>query len=123
MSEPADDFVPENLRGVRAHIPDRNKRNGDPMLKLLLWVGVALVGVLVGMILNFTNSPQLELFGSAILILVGFFFYFIPAFVASVRLHHNAMAISVLNLLLGWTVIGWSVALVWACTQSAISRK
>jgi hypothetical protein len=31
--------------------------------------------------------------------------------------HHNAVAILVLNLLLGWTLIGWMVALVWALTK------
>lgn len=28
----------------------------------------------------------------------------------------NASAILILNFLLGWTLIGWVVALVWACT-------
>ena len=43
--------------------------------------------------------------------------YFIPNWVASVRHHHNANAIFFLNLLLGWTFIGWVVALVWALTE------
>jgi len=42
--------------------------------------------------------------------------YFFPACVASIRNHHNSTAIFMLNLLLGWTFIGWVVALVWACT-------
>jgi hypothetical protein len=42
--------------------------------------------------------------------------YFIPAIVAGARKHHNAGAIFMLNLLLGWTLIGWVGALVWACT-------
>jgi hypothetical protein len=42
--------------------------------------------------------------------------YFLPAFVAGVRDHHNWGAILVLNLLLGWTILGWIIALVWACT-------
>lgn len=42
--------------------------------------------------------------------------YFIPYFVAENRKHHNRMAISVLNLFLGWTVLGWLIALIWACT-------
>jgi len=43
--------------------------------------------------------------------------YFIPYIVARRRKHHNAEAIGVLNLLLGWTAIGWIVALIWACTK------
>jgi T4 superinfection immunity protein len=42
--------------------------------------------------------------------------YFIPAIVANDRKHHNRYAIYALNLLLGWTVIGWIAALVWALT-------
>lgn len=42
--------------------------------------------------------------------------YMLPAIVAWNRRHRQEMAISVLNLLAGWTVIGWVGALVWACT-------
>lgn len=40
--------------------------------------------------------------------------YFMPALVASGRRHRQRVAILVLNLLLGWTVLGWVGALVWA---------
>jgi len=43
--------------------------------------------------------------------------YFLPALVGSGK--RNALAIFVLNLFLGWTGIGWVVALVWACTKDA----
>lgn len=42
--------------------------------------------------------------------------YIIPWVVAGARKHQNAMAIGILNLLLGWTLIGWVAALVWSCT-------
>jgi hypothetical protein len=41
-----------------------------------------------------------------------------PAIIASLRRHHNAPAIFVFNLFLGWTVLGWILALVWACTYT-----
>jgi hypothetical protein len=44
--------------------------------------------------------------------------YPLPAAIAFNRGHHNTLAISVLNVWLGWAVIGWFVALVWACTQT-----
>jgi hypothetical protein len=50
--------------------------------------------------------------GLSLLILVG---YFLPAMVACLRHHRNELAIGVLNLVAGWTVVGWIVALVWAC--------
>lgn len=42
--------------------------------------------------------------------------YFIPAVIGIARQKRNAGAILVLNLFLGWTVVGWVVALVWALT-------
>lgn len=44
--------------------------------------------------------------------------YFIPAAVASHRRHRNAAAIFMTNLLLGWTFLGWAVAMIWACTAN-----
>jgi len=47
--------------------------------------------------------------------------YCIPLLVAMARDHCQLLAIVVLNLLLGWTLLGWCGALVWACTTSAPS--
>ncbi len=49
---------------------------------------------------------------SVFLFLLGL--YFLPVIVAGVRGHQSTVAILVLNLLLGWSVIGWIVALVWS---------
>jgi Superinfection immunity protein len=43
--------------------------------------------------------------------------YFIPTGIALARGHHQKWAILAVNLLLGWTVLGWFVALAWALTQ------
>lgn len=40
--------------------------------------------------------------------------YFLPSVVGEKK--RNARAILVLNIFLGWTVIGWIVALIWAVT-------
>jgi hypothetical protein len=45
-------------------------------------------------------------------------FYFLPTIVAFGRARHNKVAILVLNLFLGWTVIGWVISLVWAVSSS-----
>ena len=49
--------------------------------------------------------------------------YFFPSLVAAVRDHRNGAAISVLNLFLGWTFIGWVVALVWSLTTPPPEAK
>ena len=41
--------------------------------------------------------------------------YFLPTFMA--RAHRQRNAIAALNLLLGWTFVGWVVAFVWASTE------
>ena len=47
-------------------------------------------------------------------LLLGLFFYFIPSFVARFRGVRNFTQVFFLNLLLGWSVIGWIFSLVWA---------
>ncbi|WP_429030269.1 superinfection immunity protein [Aeromonas media] len=51
----------------------------------------------------------MESFG---VLLVAVLLYFIQLFVAVVREYRNATAIAALNLLLGWTVLGWIGSLV-----------
>ena len=48
---------------------------------------------------------------------VIWFVYVFPSFVADKRYHRQRWAILALNLLLGWTFIGWVAALVWALTS------
>ncbi|HDZ77119.1 MAG TPA: superinfection immunity protein [Candidatus Omnitrophica bacterium] len=43
--------------------------------------------------------------------------YFLPWIVAMANNHRNSAAIALLNVLLGWTFIGWVIALVWAVMQ------
>lgn len=51
--------------------------------------------------------------------LIGLLFvYFMPAVIAGNRKHNNAAPILLINLFLGWTGIGWFIALVWASTDN-----
>ena len=40
--------------------------------------------------------------------------HFLPGIVATRRHHPNALAIWLINIFFGWTLIGWVIALVWA---------
>jgi hypothetical protein len=42
--------------------------------------------------------------------------YFAPTLVARGRYHPQAGAITVVNVFLGWTLVGWVVALAMACS-------
>jgi hypothetical protein len=44
----------------------------------------------------------------------GTVMYFLPSILAFARSKRDLLAIVLLNLFLGWTLIGWVVALVWA---------
>ena len=45
---------------------------------------------------------------------IGFVLYFLPSLLALARSKRDILAIFLLNLFLGWTLIGWVVSLVWA---------
>jgi hypothetical protein len=46
--------------------------------------------------------------------------YWLPTLIAVVRRTPSAIGVAVLNFFLGWTVIGWIVALVWALASSPV---
>jgi hypothetical protein len=50
----------------------------------------------------------------------GLVFYFLPTIVALVRERHDKLSIFLLNLFLGWSLIGWIIALVWACKREQV---
>ena len=54
-----------------------------------------------------------------LILLLGFPLYFLPSIIAKTRNNSNTTAITLLNLFLGWTVIGWIAALIWAFTSGS----
>jgi len=59
--------------------------------------------------------------GLVVLILFGAILYIVPSVIALARRVRNRGAVIVINLLLGWTFIGWVVAL--AMAFSTVDRK
>jgi Superinfection immunity protein/Short C-terminal domain len=57
------------------------------------------------------------------LFLVALLLYFMPALNARSRQHPSLATIFFLNLLLGWTLIGWLVAIMWSASDFATSGK
>jgi len=60
----------------------------------------------------------MEGFSVFILLIVCGLGYFIPAIVATQRNHQNQSSIFALNLLTGWTFIGWVGCLVWSLSTT-----
>ena len=59
--------------------------------------------------------------GSIILVILLFIFlislYFLPTIVAFMKRRRNRLPVFLLNLLLGWSFVGWVIALVWAANS------
>lgn len=53
----------------------------------------------------------------AILLLLLFTLYILPTIIADYRKHPNLTSLFVLNLFLGWTILGWVGALIWAYSK------
>lgn len=49
--------------------------------------------------------------------------YFIPTWNAYSRKHKNREAILTTNLFLGWSGLGWVIALIWSCTNTKEESK
>jgi len=49
-----------------------------------------------------------------IFFILGLLLYFLPTILAVTRKHPNTLAIFLLNFFLGWSFIGWVVALIWS---------
>jgi hypothetical protein len=56
------------------------------------------------------------------LLLIGIA-YFLPTVIAAARHHRNGGPIMLINLFLGWTCIGWFVALVWSFSYQPRSTQ
>jgi len=48
------------------------------------------------------------------LVLGAIVVYILPTIIASQRRHRSTAGIAIVNLLFGWTVLGWIAAFIWA---------
>jgi hypothetical protein len=59
----------------------------------------------------------MEFISAMFLLVISVGVYFLPTLIAQHRHNKNLGAIIVVNLFLGWTFIGWVVALAWAVIE------
>lgn len=69
-------------------------------------------------VFSFSYSEAIQ--NASLLFMIGLFLfaYLLPSFVALQRKHVNTTAICVLNILVGWSFIGWVAALIWSLVNS-----
>lgn len=66
------------------------------------------------------HQPLALTFGAAI---AAGWVYCLPSYIAFRRQHKNRAAVLALNLMTGWTVLGWIGAMVWAFTNNIEERS
>ena len=68
---------------------------------------------------NVTETTGDPILGFVILFVMAVL-YFLPTIIAGARHHHSVGGVFVVDLFLGWTLLGWVAALAWAV--SAVRR-
>lgn len=82
-----------------------------------VWI-VALIVIVVVTAAVGQGTNGLALISTVIFFPAAIALYFSPGIVAATRGHPNRMPIFLVNLFLGWTVVGWVGALVWAYSSN-----
>lgn len=60
-----------------------------------------------------------DVLGGLLFIVIVLTIYLMPTFIAAANAKRNILAIGVLNVLLGWTVLGWLICLIWALLKDS----
>lgn len=100
---------------ARRRVPPALRRVAEFLLALVIGIAALLAGFWA---VTALQQGRGGLPAVLFLLVAGGALYFLPTFAASQRRHPQATAIFVLNLVLGWTFLGWAVALVWAFTNA-----
>ncbi|MFV8759285.1 superinfection immunity protein [Yersinia enterocolitica] len=84
------------------------------LIILIFWVAYSYsMGQTPSRMLNgFGTFISISFFPAAVLL------YFLPVIEAALKRHKNIPAIAAVNILLGWTFLGWVVSYVWAMTSN-----
>jgi hypothetical protein len=63
-----------------------------------------------------TKEATMEIVVLVIMAIFGVMLYLLPTLVALDRRHRQTGVVAVLNVFLGWTILGWIIALAIACS-------
>jgi len=76
-------------------------------------IGVFVALVIVAMLYD-ASGDVIRIVGGLLLFIAGVLVYFLPSLIADKRKHHNKLPIFLVNLILGWSLLGWIAALIWS---------
>jgi phage FluMu protein Com len=83
----------------------------------LLFIGLALAFAVSKSNYADSNDEIIGLFFMPVVIFFGLIFYLMPTLIAFSREHLNVVPIMVLNIVFGWTLLGWVGCLAWSCSS------
>lgn len=63
------------------------------------------------------SSEGVSVLVIVLVVILGAAIYFLPSYIAHKRKHPSFGAILVINLLFGWTLLGWVGSLIWALSS------
>jgi hypothetical protein len=86
-------------------------------------IGIAAIAMLCLGMFGRSVIPWSQALYSAGWMSLALFVYSLPSMIAVTRRHRNRKAVLILNLVLGWTVLGWIGALVWAYWNEGPKEK
>jgi hypothetical protein len=75
-------------------------------------VGLILLAVFTSLVGSGTNTAAMV--ATVVFFPTAIALYFFPSIEAGIKAHRSKMSIFLVNLFLGWTLVGWVVALAWA---------
>ena len=111
----------DNISDLPIFAPDHPKHTSQ----VLIWTIVFFGGIYgFWFMRKYYPNAALTKFVTALVLIVTFplwvlpAFYFLGGIIAWRRNHPNATAIIVLNLLLGWSILGWVGSIVWSLTNN-----
>jgi hypothetical protein len=100
------------LAGLMALVSRRILRLAPENTIWIFVVGLAFLSSLASVSITPTDSWS-EDFLLVFVPVLGVAIYFMPSLAAAAARHPSLQAVFVLNLLFGWTIVGWFVAITW----------
>jgi hypothetical protein len=95
---------------------------GSILILLLILVTTGKLDDLLGVIATITIAIS-GVVGALLIFICCLIPYCLPIIIGINRKHSNLTPIILVTLFLGWTGIGWLVALIWAFTDNTISKE
>ena len=114
------EWLKVNMAETKAEPESKNEKDAhkSSLIQKCCLIAIFIIMAIVvfrGISGEFFPKEGLDAISLILLFIIPLFIYFIPWIVASSRNLNNSNQIFILNLFLGWTLVGWVVALVWAC--------